>query len=988
MSNQLLRTAICRVLHSRGTPAAAGMMPVLAIAALGFSVAPAFAQDAPQDQSSQKLETITVTGSNIRRVDIETSNPVVTIDRAAIEKTGKLTLGDIVQDLPAVTGGNINPQVNNGGGTGGSSIGLRGLGSQRTLVLINGQRITNNDPNSIPANMIERIEVLTDGASSVYGSDAIAGVVNFILRSAYQGAEFTTNYGISDHDDGVRKGYQFTFGQSSDRGSIMAGIDYNKIEGVLDSHREFSQNAVSITGSAATPPYSYVGGSSFPAYGRIQLPPALAAQYGCGIVALNKGASGQNVNTDYHCFQNAGANSDKYNFAAVNLLMTPQERSSLFLNGTYKLTDNVSAYLIAYHNKTSASFQIAPALFGPIYGGTISAQSYYNPFGVDFTPSGLDYRLRLVSAGNRAAASAITTDQVMTGLKGNFSVLSQDWNWDAGFNYGRASQVIITKGLPNVPQINLDTGPSFLNPTTGQVECGTVANPIATGCTPLNIFNQFLPASAATIAGTAIPAISSNFNTRKTEHLDMNGGLFDLPTGSVQLAVGGLHTDVYTHSYIDPLLTIDPATGNCALGSQCSSPLQGGYNIKEVYAEAFIPVLKDLPFVKSLNVTIGDRYSKYSTFGSTNNTKFALEFRPIEDLLLRGTVSQVFRAPAVGDVFGSPSSSAPLLGSDPCDHYTGSPVNPACVNVPTNGTFVNQDVLAGQQIKAVTSGSKYANFPLGPESGKSFDFGVIYDPHWLNGLSIGADIFRVYLNNTIEAVGAQTVLNLCSAGQLTYCPLITRFASGPNQGEIAQLLEPTGNLGRTDVKGVDFNSRYNLPEFAFGRFNITMNATYTTQFKQQTAPGTPANGVYNDAGHLLPFGSAGNGACPGSSGVCLFPRWRAQSALNYNLGPFDASWRIRYIGRFTLGSPDLSQSSNYVPGIPGTFQAYGATAYNDISFGYNIEPINSRVEVGVDNLTNKQPPLLYANHTVNDNTDPADFDLIGRYYWGRFTVKF
>ena len=202
-----------------------------ASAVVGYA-APALAQDA-QDQSNQQLETITVTGSNIRRVDIETSNPVITIDRAAIQKTGKLTLGDLVQQLPAVTGPNINPQINNSGGTGASSIGLRGLGSQRTLVLINGHRYLSGDPNAIPANMIERIEVLTDGASSVYGSDAVAGVVNFILRSDYQGAEFSANYGISDKDDGESKGYQFTFGQSSDKGSIMAGISYNKIDQVL-----------------------------------------------------------------------------------------------------------------------------------------------------------------------------------------------------------------------------------------------------------------------------------------------------------------------------------------------------------------------------------------------------------------------------------------------------------------------------------------------------------------------------------------------------------------------------------------------------------------------------------------------------------------------------------------------------------------------------------------------------------------------------------
>src|SRR6478609_3590644 len=266
MQETLLRQSIRHALAAR---AAIAMAPqsarsAMALAALGLVPTAAFAQDAPQDQNNQQLETITVTGSNIRRVDIETSNPVITIDRAAIQKTGKLTLGDLVQQLPAVTGPNTNPQVNNGGGSGFSSIGLRGLGSPRTLVLINGHRYIVGDPNAIPANMVERIEVLTDGASSVYGSDAVAGVVNFILRSDYQGAEFSLNYGISDHDDGESKGYQFTFGQTSDKGSIMAGISYNRVEQVLAGHRDFSKNSVSLYGTNGLSPYGQAYGQQFP----------------------------------------------------------------------------------------------------------------------------------------------------------------------------------------------------------------------------------------------------------------------------------------------------------------------------------------------------------------------------------------------------------------------------------------------------------------------------------------------------------------------------------------------------------------------------------------------------------------------------------------------------------------------------------------------------------------------------------------------------
>ena len=941
-------------------------------------------QNQPSQQKASTLQTVVVTGSNIRRVDLETSNPVVTINADQIKATGKLTLGDIVQELPAVTGGNVNPQVNNGGGTGGSSIGLRGLGSQRTLVLIDGKRIINEDPNSIPADMIERIEVLTDGASSVYGSDAVAGVVNFIMKKDDQGAQISLNYGESDHNDGATTGYSFVFGQTTDKGSLMGGVDYNKTDGVEAANRKFSRNSVSITGSAATPPYSYVGGSSFPAHGNIQLPPGLAAQYGCSRVAANAGASGQNVNTDYHCF----TNSDKYNYATVNLIQTPQERTSLWIKGTYNIGDHVQAYLDAYHNKTSASFQLAPALLGTLYGAVISKDSYYNPFGVDFAPvtaadpTAEDFRARLVSAGNRSADSAITNDQIQTGFKGDFNLFDQSWNWDLGLDYGHTSQVLITKGLPNVNTINADLGPSFLNPTTGVVTCGTAAAPITSGCTPFNPFNLFDPNSVKALQAAAVPAISSNFAIEKIYSLDFNGGLFDLPAGTVQLAGGASYRTEYVNSQIDPLLTIDPTTGNCTLGSQCSSPLSGGYNVKEGYAELFIPILKDIPGIEALNATVGSRYSKYSTFGSTNNFKFALEYRPISDLLLRGTVSDVFRAPTVSNVYGSPISDAPRLGSDPCDGITVA--NPACVNVPLNGTFVNTDVALGQQIKAVSSGSQYAGFPLGPETGKSFDFGAVYSPSYVPGLSLSVDVWRLYLLNTISNIGAQTVLNLCYNGVSAYCPLISRDPTG----QIIQIVEPTGNLGRTDTSGVDFSGRYKLPQFSFGNFTLGVDATYLKRYDQETAPGQPGNAIYHDAGHFEYYGSAEAASCPSGGGVCLFPRWRAQGFLNWNLGNWDASWRMRMVGGFSMGTAAPGETTSPIPSLPGAVFKYGATIYNDVSIGYNIEPYNTRVDFGVNNLADKQPPFLYANNTLNANTDPSDFDLQGRYFWARVTVKF
>jgi outer membrane receptor protein involved in Fe transport len=434
----------------------------------------------------------------------------------------------------------------------------------------------------------------------------------------------------------------------------------------------------------------------------------------------------------------------------------------------------------------------------------------------------------------------------------------------------------------------------------------------------------------------------------------------------------------------------NPETNTCALGSGCSAHLQGGYSVKEAYAELFIPILKDLPFAHALNVTLGDRYSKYSTFGSTNNWKVAVEYRPIEDLMLRGTISSIFRAPTIGDVFGPPTVGGTALGSDPCDHITVA--NPACVGVPLDGSFVDDQV--GQQVTPiVASGSQYANFPLGPESGKSFDFGAVYSPHFVPGLSASVDIWRIYLDNVITGIGADTVLDQCFAGIEKYCPLITRFgADTAGAGQIARILLPTANLGRIDVKGVDLTATYRLPAFSFGQFDLTVGATYLSQYKIQTAPDEAGNQVLNAVGEMGGNGSSLSSACPFSnSGTCFFPRLRGQGTLNWQLGPWDASWRMRYLSPFKLGSPDPSQDFSAASGFARNNPLvlhYGAIVYNDFTVGYNIEPINTRIDVGVDNVFDKQPPILYNNNAPEANTDPNDFDVMGRYYWGRVTVKF
>lgn len=353
-----------------------GAAAALGIGGFAFAASPA----APQQRAAtapakkpQTLQTVQVTGSHIRAAALATANPVITVSSQQIRQTGDLTLGAVIQNLPAITGPITSPNINNAGfNPGATRVGLRGLGASRTLLLIDGQRVINNDLNAIPAEAVDRIEVLTDGASTVYGSDAIGGVINAILKRNYQGAQFQANYGISDHNDGERKGYSFMFGQSSDKGSILAGVSYNKTDAIPESARKISDNTVSITGSTNTPVRAFFGGSSFTPRSDTQLPPNLRARFGCDFVSLNQGAVGQSAPTtlaDYHCYDPA---QDSFSFSDYRPLTTPQERTNAFVNGVYHLTPNVNATLTVLHNKADSGFQLGPPVWATNSGLVLS----------------------------------------------------------------------------------------------------------------------------------------------------------------------------------------------------------------------------------------------------------------------------------------------------------------------------------------------------------------------------------------------------------------------------------------------------------------------------------------------------------------------------------------------------------------------------------------------------------------------------------------
>jgi iron complex outermembrane receptor protein len=931
------------------------------------TTAPATAPATNTDQkAAANLDRIEVTGSRIRRVDAENASPVVVIDHAAIEKSGKLTLGDLVQELPAVSGSPTNPTVNNGGGGGASAIDLRGFGSARTLVLIDGRRIVNNDLNAIPASAVERIEVLTVGASSVYGSDAVAGVVNFIMRKDFQGLQATIDIGASSRGDGQRQGGSFTFGQTGEKGNVMAGVDYNKFHAISSGDRDFSKNATYLSYGSV-----FNGGSSRNPYGRINLPSGnpLRTALGCSSVTRIAGTSGSTT-ADYRCYNGA---TDAYNYQATNLIQTPQERTNAFFLGNYQISDDVTAFLQVYHNKTSSGFGIAALPFDANSDGVVvSGQNYYNPFGIDFGGGGPNLRTRFTSLGQRASFNATTTDQVFAGLEGT---LAQTWKWDFALNYGHFNRNTETKGYVYYQGLKDALGPSFADPANGgAITCGTAEAPIA-NCTPLNIFNIQDPQTIATLQKYAVNPLSSILYVQKGFEANASGELFNLPAGAVQLALGGQYRREYQRSSVDYVALANP-DGTCFISQEaCGAPLTGSFSVGELYGELFVPILKDVPFAKALSVTFGSRYSNYSNFGNTVNNKLSLEWRPINDLLLRGTVAEVFRAPTIGDLYTGPSGNAPQA-TDPCIGYTNDPAHAAACGAPTGAT--NIPLPGGiensglSQTTGVISGSVYAGSKLTPEQGRSYDWGLVYDPSWLTGFSVSLDYWRLALNDNISTLGAQTVLTQCYQDpNSAFCPFIHRNTDG----QIAYINQPTVNLGRLDAQGYDLALRYKLPWTTWGVFQTGFDGTYTAKYDNDVDTTSSLDATVHVAGKY-------------NKDYGLFPRVRARVFLNWNLGDWSAGYRARYIGPFSVGSTDIRQGTSADAGIPGVELHYGAYVIQSLNVGYKLPSTNSSIELGVDNFTDRQPPKLYQNNVLNANTDPSNFDTIGRYYFARYTVKF
>ncbi|HEY6948701.1 MAG TPA: TonB-dependent receptor, partial [Gemmatimonadales bacterium] len=928
-------------------------------------------------------------------------------------------------------GNAINTQFNNGG-DGATRISLRGLGSARTLVLLNGRRMVPGgtgadasvDLNSIPTASVERIEVLKDGASAVYGSDAIAGVVNIITRKGFKGTEASAFGGVSQHGDGQTYDLNVTTGQASDRGNVVFSAGYYKQQPVFAGDRDFSKFQLFFAPGPNNPNAGngdsgelLVGSGTIPA-GRIVISgsergkavanptndPRITAyntlltsnpKTGSFITCLPGEVNAKCVtfpNGDrYRPYVGSGlpedptAPGDQYNFQPQNYNVTPAQRISLYSIGDLSLGSSARGYYEAsFVNRQSEQLLAAEPLLTDGEGVVVSKDNIYNPFGMDIN----GVRRRLLEFGNRRFDQDISTFRVVGGLDGTLPEEfgpAHGWFWDLSLNFGRTEEAGTKNGNVYLRNLAQALGPSMHDPKTGAPICVTEAGNADTaipGCVPLNLFSgaAYNPNTGAVLpgGGTITPdqvtgltftGVDRGINQMTAVQANTSGELFQLfADRPVGLALGYEYRLVYGAFIPDPITVAGETSGNKGLITK------GGYHVNEGYAELSIPILSNVPLAENLEATAAARVFNYSTFGSDWTYKFGGRWSPVHDITVRGTYSTAFRAPSVGDLFGGQADNFAAL-KDPCAPTTGAvPAN--CVAQGVNGNGDDQT-----QLRSRVGG----NPKLTPETAKVFTAGVVLQPSMVRGFSMTVDYYNFDISNAISAIGESVILNGCYPSDASvaprFCDLIQR---DPNTHRIVQIFNLAANIGGVKTDGIDVSLRYALPT-DYGRFGFIVDGTWLHKFDQELADGSiiHGRGVYD-------LGSGVNGG--------VYPAFKANGGITFGLAGLNLGVTEKFIGSYWECADDSVANGGLMDGFGLCNQSQGGHAdaarkvdpyfQTDLyaSYGLNTGFGKTTLAVGLNNTFNVAPPKVY--NAFTPTSDPSAYDFMGRFFWGRLTQTF
>ncbi|MBC8025074.1 MAG: TonB-dependent receptor [Steroidobacteraceae bacterium] len=971
-------------------------------------VVPAHAQDAGEpasvmeaDGSEAEDAAIVVTGSRIARPELDAAVPVAVVGREQIALEGATNVQDILNELPQVGIGTTRTNSNFlTAANGVATIDLRNLGENRTLVLVNGRRFVAGlagnsavDVNNIPTDFLERVEVTTGGGSAVYGSDAVAGVVNFILRDSFEGIQVRGQAGITERGDNARYAVSVTGGTTfgaDDRGNALLNFSYDRDEGLRSSSRSISDQDCFLNPTPEGPdgcgPATF---SSFSPQGRFQLFDAV----GNAVPILAGGESRFSFDDQNGLIIGPGAG---FNRNAERLISTPVERYLVSGITNFEITDDIQVFAEGTYVKVKSLSRIEPLALGtvdifdgsPEQGTGIPLSNVFIPAPIqaaitarntDADPTNdvttLDFRRRQNEVFDRSNTNDRDTYRAAVGVRGN---LTDQFKFEASYVYGRLKDFTASQDIDNARYRNaLD---SEIGPD-GQPRCRS-ASARADGCVPINLFGfgTASPAASAYVQAV-VPKSETITNEQQVASASISGKIPLFEAGPLGIAFG---SEYRKEKSVDDLDILTNTGGNS--GNQIPDTL-GSFDVWEVFGELDVPLLADRPFFHDLRILGAARYSDYSTVGGVFSWNAGAEWAPIPDLRLRGVYAVANRAPNIGELFSAPAETFPTGISDPCEGITAATpgaIATACRAIPgvngviaANGSFTYE--LADIQ---TINGFDGGNLNLKEEEAKTITVGGVFTPRFIQGLSLTVDYFDIKIKDAIGNVPRPTTITQCLlTGDPVFCANVIRFA---NTGRLQTINAQLINVADIRTRGIDANLSYRTKPGFFEDDNLNINVLYThlLTLEQVSFPG---GDVEENRGQLDGAGRLGAGF-----------KDKASARVTYGAGGTSFSWQVNYLGKIkdTLATEDVPEPFDGDPGLDA-LNSVGARFYHDIQLRQRIGELRdgSQFEffVGVDNLFDKDPPFLpsgFASSITGSETAADTYDPFGRRFYAGAQFRF
>lgn len=970
------------------------------------------------------LEQIVVTGSRIARPDLSATSPVTTVTAEEFKLSGTVNVEQLINSLPQVIPSVTAFSNNPGGGV--ATLDLRDLGTTRTLILVNDRRYLFFDAsqvvdvNTIPGFLVGGVDIVTGGASAVYGSDALAGVVNFRLRQDLDGVELGSQYDITSRGDGARWNAYAAFGTqfADNRGHITGYAEYFRRRAIFQGARGFSRQALGDGADSLVP----LGSATVPG-GRIAIAGtnAVAAGNGLPAVTLRRGnlqnpanpAAAAGVASTYSSsafgalFETPGVSrnyvnpTDSYNYAPDNYLQVPQERWSLGAYGEYEIASYATAYFEAQFTNNRVDNELAPTPvtgtiavpvnasglsaadravlaqidaneaaidtaraargLAPLVNRVVTNRTIEQPWSVDanrdgvFEPNGTviaSVNRRVNEVSSRQSQDERNAYRVLVGLKGD---ITDKWQYDAYYFYARTRNANIQEG--NISR----------SAYTLAVQNDTI-NIFGPGTLTQDAVDQF-----------SILAQNNDISELQVAQGSVNGTLFNLGLGAddVGIAVGGEWRRVAGDFIPDTALS----SGD-VVGFNAGDPTSGGYSVGEAFGEVRVPIVKDLPFFHSLELSGAARYSDYTLdeVGGVVSWAGGVTWAPVKDVSFRAQYQKATRAPNVAELFGGTSNGFPAA-TDPCASTVAAnqtqTVRDLCIatGVPAANVFTT-----GVQPNAQIEGLFGGNPDLQEETSDTYTVGAVIRPRWIPGLNIKVDYYNISIDNYITTLagGVDNILRLCYLTiQDLNSPVCQAINRDPTTGQIGgQFLVEAGNanIATLTTDGIDIEADYSttIPFGFFGdESRLTMNwiGTYTLNYDF-----TPVADLPDD-----------QNICASTFGqTCGEPKpnLRFTSRLTWKDGPLTTSIRWRYIG----GVDDDQITNDGVPAEDLVVPRIQAAHYFDLTFGYEVNE-NAELSFGIRNIFDREPTRL-GDSQEQANTYPSSYDVLGRDFFVSAKLKF